>query len=61
MIIVCLHREYSDPLKRNVLLISHGYDTLTDEVVILPCEPLDHVDYVGWNSEIGEYVVRETK
>jgi hypothetical protein len=41
----------------NTKMVSHGYNTETDELVVLPSVPLFHFDDAKFDSEVGEYIL----
>jgi hypothetical protein len=40
----------------NTKMVSHGYNTETDELVVLPSLPIFYFN-VKFNSEVGEYIL----
>jgi len=45
------------PTGKKEFLVSHGYDTITDRTVILPCEPPNRFPGARFNAELGEWVI----
>lgn len=58
MIIVITHRE-TDEYGNEVELISHGFDTATYKNITLPQDDVRYVNYVKFDKEIGEYILKE--
>jgi hypothetical protein len=50
MIIVITYKD------NNTLMVSHGYNVTTDELVILPCVPLVYLN-AKFDFEVGEYIL----
>lgn len=57
-ILVVTTVEYNEKSRRNERLVSHGINMETDEVVVMPCEPVERSGAV-FDSDLGEYVIRE--
>jgi hypothetical protein len=53
MIILITYRDKKSGLD----IVSNGYDVNTDQIVILPQQPLTSFD-VFYNSEMGEWVLK---
>lgn len=53
---VVVTREYSETLKRDVTLVSHGVDMDTGNAVILPCEPVDRFPDLLFDENLGYYL-----
>lgn len=53
---VVVTREYSETLKRDVTLVSHGVDMDTGKAVILPCEPVDRFPDLLFDENLGYYL-----
>lgn len=44
-------------MEDNIRMVSHGYNTLTGDLVVLPCVPLFNLGVdVVFDNNIGEYV-----
>ena len=53
---VVVIKEYSETLKRDVTLVSHGVDMDTGNAVILPCEPVDRFPNLLFDENLGYYL-----
>lgn len=53
---VIVTKEYSETLRRNVTLVSHGIDMDTGNAVILPCEPADQFPGLLFDENLGYYL-----
>jgi hypothetical protein len=58
MIIVITHRE-TDEYGNEVEMISHGIDTATLKNITLPQDDVRYVNYMKFDKEIGEYILKE--
>ncbi|MDR5798957.1 MULTISPECIES: hypothetical protein [Caballeronia] len=56
MIIVIVTSERDPKTGRLRRVVSHGVDSQTDRLVVLPCDPPEAIGAV-WNADIGEYVI----
>lgn len=56
LIQVVVTKEYSERLKRDVTLVSHGVDMDTGNAVILPCEPVDRFPDLLFDENLGYYL-----
>ena len=54
IILICYRDEKSNRLK-----VSHGYNTATNETVILPQEPVEKFKDAEYDIKIGEWVIIE--
>ena len=48
---------YGLPTGKERLLVSHGVDTETDKLVILPQVPIEEMSGLQFDPNIGEYVL----
>ena len=53
---VVVIKEYSETLRRDVTLVSHGVDMDTGNAVILPCEPVDRFPDLLFDENLGYYL-----
>lgn len=58
MIIVITYRE-TDEYGHEVEVVSHGIDTTTLKNITLSQDDVRYVNYVKFDREIGEYVLKE--
>lgn len=56
MIQVVVIKEYSETLKRDVTLVSHGIDMDTGNAVILPCESVSRFPDLLFDENLGYYL-----
>lgn len=56
LIQVVVVKEYSETLRRDVTLVSHGVDMDTGKAVILPCEPVDRFPDLLFDENLGYYL-----
>lgn len=54
MILLSTYKERKG--KQDVVMVSHGFDTTTDRLIVLPIQPLFYFDH-HFDSEIGEYIL----
>lgn len=58
MIIVIAYKETDEYGNENEI-ISHGVDTVTFKNIPLPQDDVRYVNYVKFDKEIGEYILKE--
>lgn len=57
MIIVITHKERIGKTNRHKLLVSHGTNIETDEMIILPQVPVAELPGISYCADIGEYII----